>query len=367
MIKPFLFVFLFFLFAHAFSQTFQDTIPFRNNLGLIVVPIKFNGIEKQFAFDTGAERSIAYGWAKKTLKQTGKTITINSSSGLKSKMRFYNSGKIELGSRKIRGHTILNAPKNEIFACHNIDGVLGVDIIKALNWTIDYQKKIIIMYPASFFPENIQTMHQLNFDFSKNRPYVYLKLKNNTLKFLVDTGAGGASNISKRNYHLTNLDNYPKRTFYSGNFDVNGILTYSKPTIFKISEMKSNKVTLSPLIYYNNQKSTKIGNKLWKDKQLFISLKNKQLYVSDNKINQVHQSFSCTVMYYRGKMRIMRIEIGSNLWNKGVRQGDEILLFDGKYFQNFCDLDQYQRKLLQTKNTFELTLTNNEKVIISRT
>ena len=32
----------------------QDTIPFRNDLGLIIIPITYNGVEKQFAFDTGA-------------------------------------------------------------------------------------------------------------------------------------------------------------------------------------------------------------------------------------------------------------------------------------------------------------------------
>jgi hypothetical protein len=36
------------------AQKFQDTIPFRNDLGLIIIPISFNGVEKQFAFDTGA-------------------------------------------------------------------------------------------------------------------------------------------------------------------------------------------------------------------------------------------------------------------------------------------------------------------------
>ena len=348
-------------------KLFQDTIPFRNDLGLIIIPVTFNGVKKQFAFDTGAQYSVAYGWAAETLKKTRRAITINSSSGLKSKMHFYKSGRIEIGSRKVNGHKILNAPKNEIFTCYNVDGILGVDIIKAFNWSIDYKKKILIMHPSNFVPKSVKNMHQLNFNFIKNRPYVYLKLKKNNLRFLLDTGAGGYSNISKRNYNLTNLDDYPKRLFYSGSFDVNGILTSSKPTIIKLKEMRSNNITLSPLIYYNNKKSTKIGNRLWKDKQLFVSLKNKQLYVSDSTINQTYKGFSCSVMYFKGKMRIIRIEIGSDLWNNGARQGDEILKFDGKSFDNFCDLDQYQRNTLQTKSTFNITLLNGKSFTILKT
>ena len=138
--KQLLFLFSIFILGTVSSQNskiFQDTIPFRNDLGLIIIPITFNGIEKQFAFDTGAQYSVAYSWAKEKLQRTSKTININSSSGLRSKMRFYKSGTITLGSKKIRSHRILNAPKNSIFSCYQVDGILGVDIIKEFNWTID--------------------------------------------------------------------------------------------------------------------------------------------------------------------------------------------------------------------------------------
>ncbi len=348
------------------TEVYQDTIPFRNDLGLIIIPITFNGVEKHFAFDTGAEYSVAYGWAKDDLKKTNKTMTIHSSSGRKSRMRFYNSGLIELGSRKIRKHRILNAPKNEIFSCHKVDGILGVDIIKALNWTIDYKNKILIMYPANHFPKKVQSMHKLDFDFRNQRPYVYLKVKKNRLRFLLDTGAGGTSNISKRNYNLTDLDKYKQITFYSGSFDVNGILTSSKPTVFQLPETTSKKVQLSPIIYYDNLKSTKIGNSLWKDQELFLSLKSKQLYLASSKINERYSSYSCSVMFIKGKMRVVRIQEGSNVWNLGVRQGDEVLSFNGKQFSDFCSMDQYRRAVINSGKSFTIQLTSGKTVTISK-
>lgn len=364
--KILFFLLLVLLFETSYSQAFQDTIPFRNDLGLIIIPITFNGVEKQFAFDTGAEYSVAYGWAKEDLRKTNKTITINSSTGRKSKMRFYKSGKIELASRKITRHRILSAPKNTVFSCHNIDGILGVDIIKELNWTIDYKNKILITHPSNYVPKKVKEMHQLDFDFRNNRPYVYLKLQKNKFKFLLDTGAGGNSNISQRNYNLTNINDYPQISFYTGTFDVNGTLTSSKPKVFKLPNASSRQVTLSPIIYYNTQKSTKIGNRLWSGKELFLSLKKEQLYLSSSQIDQSYAGYSCSIMYRDGKMRITHIKIDSELWNMGARQGDEVLSYNGKTFTDFCSLDQYQRQMVRSDKSFEIQLTSGKKVTISK-
>lgn len=364
--KPLIFLFAVLLTNVFYGQSFQDTITFRSDLGLIIIPVTFNGVEKQFAFDTGAEYSVAYGWAEENLRRTNKTITINSSSSLKSKMRFYKSGKIEIGSRKITGHKILNANRNEIFTCYTIDGILGVDIIKQLNWTIDYEKKILIMYPSNHFPEKVKDMSELDFDYRSNRPYVYITRKGNKFKFLLDTGAGGNSNISKRNYNLTNLGELEQVSFYSGSFDVNGILTASKPIIFKMPESNSDKVSLSPIIEYNNKKSTKIGNNLWRGKELFLSLKSDRLFVSESTVDQTFSRFPCSVLFQKGKMRITTIEVGSELWNMGVRQGDEIRSYNGKKFSDFCSLNQFRKEVSKTSDSFELELMDGKKVTVSR-
>ena len=65
-------------------------------------------------------------------------------------------------------------------------------------------------------------------------------------------------------------------------------------------------------------------------------------------------------------MRVTNIQIGSEPWKMGIRQGDEVILYDGQKFTDFCSLDQYQRKIAKTGKSIELTLANNKKVIISK-
>jgi len=348
------------------NTIYRDTIPFRNDLGLIIVPITFNGEVKEFAFDTGAQITLSYAWASEELKKTRKTTTVTSSSGLKSKMRYYKSGTINFGSREITGHRILNTPQNEIFTCYQVDGILGVDIIKQFNWVIDYENKILIMHPSDYVPDQVYDMYALDFDFQNNRPTVQLKRKDATFTFLLDTGAGGSSNISRRNYKLTNINDYPQTTMYSGNIDVNGIFTSSKPIVFQFPEAISEDVVLSPKIFYNNAKSTKIGNSLWRGKQLFLSLKNDKLYLSDSEIKEDKKGYPCGATLRDGKMIIVRIQEGSDLWNEGVRQGDGIQRYDGKTFDDFCALDQYQRDLVRSGKSFEIELTNGKVFTISK-
>jgi hypothetical protein len=346
------------------AQSFQDTIPFRNDLGLIIIPMTFNGVEKQFVFDTGAQKTIAYGWAKESLRPTRKTLTVTGSTGLKSKMRFYKSGKIEIGSRKVTGHRILNAAKNDIFTCHNIDGILGVDIIDQLNWTIDYKNKRLIMYPANYIPPKVKDMHKLDFDYQSARPFVFLSRKNK-FRFLLDTGAGGLTNISQKNYTLTNIDEYDYVPFYSGSFDVNGILMPFKSKVFKFPEASSYEVILSPVISYDKKKSTKIGNTLWQGKRLFLSLKKEVLYVSSSTVDQAYSGYPCSVSFSNGKMRILEIEENSEPWKLGVRQGDEVRSINGQQFTDFCSLDKFRRNLNKTGKPFELELMDGKKVMVS--
>ena len=345
-------------------KAFQDTISFRNDLGIIIIPITFNGVEKQFAFDTGAQVTLAFSWAKDELKSTSKKINITSSNGSKTKLRYYKSGVINLGSREIKKHRILRTDDSDIFSCYNIDGVLGVDITQHFNWTIDFKKKILIMSPSDFYPEEVKEMHALDFDYKNTRPSVFMEMNGKKIQFLLDTGARD-SDVKKSQYRFIHLDEYSKTKFYSGFYDFNGTLTKTESTTVLLPEIKSGEVTITPAVDYGKQ-TTKIGNSLWKDKRLFLSLKNDELYVSDTSIKDDSWSYDCAAVIKDGKMIVFLIKEGSEAWKLGVRQGDQIKAINGKVFTDFCSLNKYQGQLKKDKKNIEFEFANGKKLTIQR-
>lgn len=346
------------------APKFQDTIPFRNDLGIITIPITFNGIEKQFAFDTGAQVSVGFSWVAQDLKRTKKTVNVTSSNASKTRMRYYKSGTIQLGSRKIKKHRILQIDDSEIFSCYAIDGILGVDITKHFNWTIDYEKQFLIMSPADFYPEGVKDMHALDFDFTGNRPSVFMELNDKKIKFLLDTGAAD-SDLNQETYVLSEIDQYPNVAFYSGFYDVNGTLTKTYNTKLLLPNLTSGMTVITADADYGNQTS-KIGNSLWRGKRLFMSLKNDELYVSDETIENETWSYDCAAVIQKGTMVVFKIKEGSDAWNQGIRQGDEIKTFNGEVFTNFCELYKYQRQLSDEKIDFEWEFPDGTKLTIQR-
>ncbi|MFC4635769.1 aspartyl protease family protein [Dokdonia ponticola] len=365
--KSIFFLVLCFISLSLYAQqppAFQDTIPFRNDLGVIIVPITFNGVEKEFAFDTGAQASVGFSWVEKDLKRTSKKVNVKSSNGSKTKMRYYKSGTIQLGSRKITKHRILQIDDSEIFSCYAIDGVLGVDITQHFNWTIDFEKKILIMSPTDFYPEEVKEMHALDFDFTRNRPSVFMEMNGKKIKFLLDTGAR-ESDLNKETYTLSNIEQLPKTTFYSGFFDVKGTLTKTNNIKLLLPDLTSGAVVITADADYGNQ-SSKIGNTLWRNRRLFMSLKNDELYVSDARIISDPWSYDCAAVVQDGKMVVFKIKEGSDAWKQGIRQGDEIKIFNGKTFTDFCELNKYQKQLSVEKKDFEWEFANGKKLTIQR-
>jgi len=341
-----------------------DTIPFTNPLGLIVVPITFNGELKQFAFDTGAARTLGYGWVQETLKPLRRSITVTSSSGSKTRIRQYQSGTITLGNHSIRKHRILGRLDSEIFSCYGIDGILGDDIIDKFNWLINFEEKYLVQYPADFYPAEVQKMTPLPMQYG-DRPFVYLTMANGVkLRFLLDTGASH-SDISEK-YTLDLSQNKAKHVaVYSAYYDVNGHKTTTTSELIQFKNVSAGNLKLSPLLDYS-AKTNKLGNTLWKGNTLFLSLKNQKLYSELPQINEERMGYDCGVIVEDGKMEVIRIVADSAPWKAGLRQGAKIAAIDGKVFTDFFSLRQYQKKQAERGLDITLTLPDGQKLVLER-
>lgn len=362
-------MFLLFLLLHVLgveaqqAATSQDTISFREDLGLIIIPITYNGVVKEFAFDTGAQRTVVFSWAKEELKPTSRTIYLKSSNSSMTKLPIYKSGKVSLGTKTITKHTSIMVEDSDIFSCYEVDGILGVDIIKHFNWTIDFEKKQLIRHDASYKPATGSSWYEMSLSFTNNTPIMHTLLRGKEVTFLLDTGASDCD-LNTKSLSQESLRLFETQALYSGFYDVNGVLTPTKVSKAVTAHI-SKEVDLSIVVSLGTKKS-KLGNSLWKGVSLFLSLSSETLYVSKKELEESTYSYDGGVVFKDGTISLMTIYEGSDAWLAGIRQGDEVVKINGKAFTEFCTLDQYQRSLSAASEDIYLTFTNGKELVFKK-
>lgn len=364
-LRLFLFMVLLCNLSLSAQEKFRDTIPFRNDLGLIIIPIQFNGQEKNFVFDTGATHSIGYSWVKDALKKTRKTLHITSSNNARSKLRYYKSDSVNLASARISKHKILRTSDSSIFSCHNIDGILGMDIISHFNWFINFEDQYLVMYDHDYFPKEIdEKMYALDFVYENKRPWVFFTIDNTSIKFLLDTGATD-SDINIRYEEVVKKLSDHKKEIYSAFFDFNGVMNKTKSSIVKLSEINSGAFIADPIFDFG-EKGSKIGNSLWKGSSVFLSTKNNKLYCSASNIDEYRESYGSSFILENGKITVIKVVKGSLAWKNGLRQGTEVLKINGKRFEDFCSIYKFQSKMAKEKNELNIILDNGKIITLTR-
>lgn len=365
-IKLFLFILLYTISISLTAQKkHNDTIPFKNDLGLIIIPIHFNGQKKNFVFDTGATHSIGYSWVKNELKKTKKTINVVSSSQSKFKLRYYKSDSINLASARITKHKILKARDSNIFSCYNIDGILGMDILSHFNWLINFKEKYVVMLPSDSIPKQIsQKMYALDFVYENQKPMVFFNINDTPIKFLLDTGATSSDINVRYKKRIKDLGRY-KKEIHSTFFDFNGIMNKTKSTVIKFSGISSGSFISKPILELGVE-SSKIGNSLWKDTTLFLSVKNNVLYSSVTDVDEFQESYGSSFVFENSKIIVAKVIEGSLAWQQGLRQGTEILKINEKEFNDFCSVYKFQNKMIEQKKDLDVTLKNGKTITLSR-
>lgn len=169
------------------AQDSISTFPFHLDSRLLVFEGKMDGVPTRFAFDTGAAMGMANSLSesKGQLKVKGKKIRLRDSNLQIQKVKTGLSEEIEIGEFKIENVRSLLNDMDFLF-CMDFY-LLGQDVIKQLNWEIDFDRKLIRVSKAPFAVDPSWT--KLPIHYQGNRPFVTLAFGNQTFPdALVDFG-----------------------------------------------------------------------------------------------------------------------------------------------------------------------------------
>ena len=163
------------------------TFPFHLESRLLVFEGKMNGVPTQFDFDTGAAMGMANSQSEPTgkLKIKGKKITLRDSNNQLQKVSTGLTKELQIGDVKIKDVRSLVNDMDYLYCMDFF--LLGQDVIKQLNWEIDFEKMQIRVSKAPFPTD--PSWKKLPIQYKGNRPHVSLQFGNLTLPdALVDFG-----------------------------------------------------------------------------------------------------------------------------------------------------------------------------------
>jgi predicted aspartyl protease len=180
-------------------------------------PCDNNGKTYRFLWDTGATSSISDEIARTnfSLKLVSKS-NISDTDGNQKKVRYVKVGSIQIGNIEFTEQVafVADFKANPTIGCLNIDGIIGGNLMRLCNWTVDYAKDEILItssVPEKFKANAIQLPFTYDSDFD-----IKLNLKIGRAKVSnldIDYGSNGSLTIPQHILDVLKKNNIVTETF----------------------------------------------------------------------------------------------------------------------------------------------------------
>ena len=172
------------------SNKFHYSMDFSTAKGLVLIPAKIDGEQKNFLFDTGADLTVIQ---RATLK--GDISKIKGASKRKMELGKEIVESIEIGTINFRNTYAWNGDmkglKEQI---NNFGGIIGQPIISKANWLINYPLKKIEISNENLADNSFQSIEIKR---KGGVPYTYITLNGTKYKVVIDLGSTSLFNIPK--------------------------------------------------------------------------------------------------------------------------------------------------------------------------
>lgn len=354
-----------------------DVVPFEgisdfnyeNPFSLILIKVNIKGKDYQFVFDTGAQTTVIS-------KKLANDITLSSRNSINVRDVHETSQTLEVGlidtvqigeiSYTGVGVLVNDFENNPVFSCLNIDGILGINVIKLNNWKIDYQNQ-------SFSISGIDNKHdvsetEISIPFVSGPggiPFVNLFISGQKEQFMLDMGMNSKVISVSSKIQLNNIDNMSVGYSSFGLFGETKIDTtkFSKVNLSDSIKFKKENITVSK----SNTNASLIGSGFFQEfsNSITFDFHNRILYIEEKAEKPTSISdYSVSPMLLEDGS----IVIGSKeLIQSELSIGDTIIGINSVFNNgaNSCELLEELWKSRQKRKNITLTiLQKGEKLIL---
>lgn len=314
---------------------------------LIIVPITIKGKKYNFLFDTGAPFSISEEIQKKNnFKVVSKSNIVDSDYNRK-KVKWVQVDSINIGNVLFQNQTafIGDFNANPIMKCLGIDGIIGSNLIRQCNWTID-QEKYSLSLSKKIETDTLKESIVLPFktDYQYNI-FIDVNLGQTNIKnILVDYGSNGSFALSDEIFNVLKEKNIISETFMEKGTSQSGII--GKPVKLNREITYSDSLRINNLniknVMIRTGKTVSLGNDFLSRFKVSIDWNNKKLYlVKSDKIIDKNNKAGFTISYTVEKgIYIQSVIKNSDAYSKGIRPNMKVIKIDNLDFENgndFCD------------------------------
>ncbi|OMP29966.1 aspartyl protease family protein [Mangrovimonas sp. DI 80] len=338
-------------YGNVVTKEFKESVDIEIHSKLIIVPVTIDGKEYRFLFDTGAPFSISHKLLREhNFKIISKGNIVDSDHN-RTKVNWAQVDSILIGNVTFQGQTAFvgDFAANPIITCLDIDGIIGSNLIRHSNWTIDQEQRTLSLF-SSIKKEDFEECITVPFktDYQYNM-FVDIDFGPSRVKnILVDYGSNGSvalsndifTTLKNRNVFETKfLETGIKQSGMLGSpVDLRRELTYSDAV--KINELELKNVLI------NTGETTSTGNQFLSRFKVTIDWTNKNLYLTKPE-KEIERNgllgFRLGTSEETG-IYILSVIEESNAYKHGVRPNMKVLKIDSLDFENgngFCDYVNY--------------------------
>lgn len=377
-LKPLLFIFCFIIktiYVNA-QENKIDTIPFNLDKKLIVFKGKINGMDIDFAFDTGAQSGVANSKNVENahIKTLGKGTKVKDSNQVLKKIESIVVQDLQIGNfhfSKIKDHTI-DMP---YLYCADLY-LLGQTVIKKLNWQFDFEKMLIYI-SKSPFKENQNSINWPITSYKGNRPHVNFEIGGKIFKnLLIDTGFSSVLELDSTYSFVRNafLQKQNIGQGYQVMASSMGLMGFGKPSLTKEFRMDSikigNKLFKDVPIIINPGTDNKAGLTFFSDlcRTFTINYSTNNILLDLKTKNKIERSMlDAKVTIKGGKFIVIAKTLGENSSSNELEINEELLSLNGKKatdFESECEFLLWF--FLYKENQMIIEKMNGKKITLKR-